>query len=126
MTELNPQLRHCLETGTDYVADDCRGRMHIGSFVRMYRMGIPAVCWLTYDGEKDVYWNRWQIFDLIRLNNIHPTWIRKEDLYELYGNDIPQIMRGYPPERADDPGRDQHREHRRRSRAFRQGHTEGP
>ena len=121
MTYLNPQLRTCLETGTDYLQDG--SVMHIGAFVRLYRMDIPSVCWLTHGDEKIVYWTRWQMFDLIRQNGIHPEWMRKEDEYELYGNHIPEITRGYPPERADDPRWDQHRKHRRRDYFGRQGYA---
>ena len=121
MTYLNPQLRTCLETGTDYLQDG--SVMHIGAFVRLYRMDIPSVCWLTHGDEKIVYWTRWQMFDLIRQNGIHPEWMRKEDEYELYGNHIPEITRGYPPERADDPRGDQHRKHRRRDYFGRQGYA---
>ena len=133
MMELNPMLRTCLETGTDYVYEDDTdprfnsSTMHIESFVRMYKMQIPSVCWLThnYKGNdlKDVYWTQWQIFDLIRQNNIRPEWMRKEDLNELYGYHIPEIMRGYPPERTDDPGGSQHRKHRRRNHTFSQSYA---
>jgi hypothetical protein len=116
---LNPIFQDCLETGQDYIVHDEHGNcdeFHMGTFVRMYRMGIPCVCWLTHNGQKDVYWNPWQIFDLIRQNNIHPQWMRKADHDELYKNDISAGMAVRGAEQSGYPRRDEHGQHRRRRR----------
>ena len=123
MIPLNPQLQECRSEGKDYYDPAMRNILRIGNFVRMYRMGIPAVCWLTYNGEAECYWNQWQMFDLIRQNNIHPAWMRKEDHDELYGNHIQEFMQGYPPKRTDDSGGGKHCEHRRRRRAVSQSYA---
>lgn len=115
---LNPIFQACLESGSDYTVCDKEGNedtFHMGSFVRMYRMGIPCVCWLTHNGEKDVYWNQWQIFDLIRQNDIHPRWMRKEDHNELYPSGV-EIHRA---EFAGYPRGDEHGQHHRRRRTRR-------
>ena len=116
---LNPIFQACLESGSDYTVHDREHNedtFHMGTFVRMYKMGIPCVCWLTHNGQKDVYWNQWQIFDLIRQNDIHPIWMRKEDHDELYKNDISAGMEIYRAELTGYPRRNELRQHRRRSR----------
>lgn len=107
--QINPNLRECLEKGLDYGNDE--DVLHIGTFVRMYKLELPTVCWLTHNGDKEVSWNQWQIFDLIRQNNIHPDWMRKEDHDELYKNYIPDYMQGYPAKCPDDSGGGKHCKH---------------
>ena len=117
---LNPIFQACLESGNDYIVHDSKNNediFHLGSFVRMYRMGIPCVCWLTHNNQKDVYWNQWQIFDLIRQYDIHPTWMRKEDHDELYKNVIPASVVVHREEQSGYPRRNEHGQHRRRRRA---------
>mgnify|MGYP007102083735 CR=1 FL=1 len=121
MMEINQQLKTCLEKGLDY--GDGEDILHITTFVRMYKLDLPTVCWMTHNGLKEVSWNKWQIFDLIRQNNIHPDWMRKEDHDELYSNYIPQRVEGYPPQRTDDPGGGKHRKHRRRNHSFGQSYA---
>lgn len=119
---LNPMFQTCLETGRDYTVhylDGDEDTFHLGSFVRMYKMGIPCVCWLTHNGQKDAYWNQWQIFDLIRQNNIHPEWMRKEDHNELYQNAFPAGMEIRGTEFTGYPRRSEHGQYRRRRRAGR-------
>lgn len=117
---LNPIFQACLESGSDYTVYDLEGNedtFHMATFVRMYKMGIPCVCWLTHNGEKDVYWNQWQIFDLIRQNDIHPQWMRKEDHDELYKNVIQTGLEICGTELPGYPRRREHGQHRRRRRA---------
>ena len=121
MREINQTLKECLRKGTDY--GEGEDILHIGTFVRMYKLELPTVCWMTHDGIKEVSWNQWQIFDLIRQNNIHPEWMRKEDHDELYSNYIPIRMEGYPAQCPDDSGRAEHRKHRRRDHSFSEGYA---
>ena len=121
MIEINQTLKECLRKGTDY--GEGEDILHIGTFVRMYKLELPTVCWMTHNGIKEVSWNQWQIFDLIRQNNIHPEWMRKEDHDELYSNYIPIRMEGYPAQRPDDSGRAEHRKHRRRDHSFSEGYA---
>lgn len=116
---LNPIFQACLETGRDYIIHDLEGNednFRLKNFVRMYKMGIPCVCWMTHNGEKDVYWNQWQVFDLIRQNNLRPNWMRKEDLDELYKNYFPAGMEIRGTEFTGYPRRNEYGQHRRRRR----------
>lgn len=111
---MDPHLRMCLETGADYADTGMVDVLHIHDFVRLYKLGLPAVCWLTHNGETDRYWNQWQLFEMIRQNNIRPLWMKEDDLNELYGI-IPseKLVTGYPPERTEYIGRHEHgRNHR--------------
>lgn len=115
----NPMFLNSLEQGHDcvfYDDDGSENEFCLNAFVRLYKMGIPGVCWLIHNGKVEAYWSQWQIFDLIRQNDIHPKWMRKEDHDELYKNIIPSGVEVHREEFTGYPLRNEHGEHHRRRR----------